>query len=1343
VTAEIRPGSDLAGYRLVSLLGRGGMSTVFVAEDLHLGRAVALKVLSSDLAENPEFRDRFVRESRLAASLDHPNIVPVYSAGEEEGVLYIAMRYVEGTDLKTLIRDEGDLGLDRTVEILGQVAGALDAAHEAGLVHRDVKPGNILLAHKKGSPHAYLADFGLTKQTASTTGFTSSGQFLGTLDYAAPEQIQGTALDGRTDQYSLGCVAYQCLTGEVPFPREYEMATLWAHVQDPPPRVSEHRRELPPALDEVIARAMAKDPNNRFSTTGEFVAQLGTARGAPSDLSPAGPLGASTYRHTLPRTAEPLVSEAHETRKVVTVLFTDVAGSTALGEQLDPESLRNAMGHYFHAMKTVLERHGGKVEKFIGDAIMAVFGIPELHEDDALRAVRAADEMRRALAELNQDLQRDWGVTIATRTGVNTGTVVAGDPSTGRTLVTGDAVNVAARLEQTAAPGEILLGELTHRLVRDGVRVETVGPRRAKGKTDPVEAVRLLEVIPGAEAHARRLDSPMVGRDRELRLLTEALDHAVSERTCHLFTLLGPAGVGKSRLVLEFLHSVSSTTVLSGRCLSYGEGITFFPLAEVVRKAAGITDEDSPDQARAKIGQTLPKNEQAHLIASAVAELIGLHQRPVSSEDAFWAARTFLEGLAQAGPLIVVFDDVHWAEPAFLDLVEHVADWSRDVPILLLCMARPELLDLRPGWGGGKLNATSILLGPLGSEEAEELIDKLLGAEGFPAEARTRILEAAEGNPLFVEEMLGMLVDDSLLTREDGRWVISEEVKDITIPPTIHLLLAARLDRLDAGDRAVAERASVEGQVFHRGAVVRLSPDRDRQQVGTRLQSLARKELIRPGGATFAGEDAFRFRHLLIRDAAYEGMLKETRGKLHLLFADWLSERVGERLPEYEDILGYHLEQAYRYRADLGPIDEEARQLAQRAAATLVSAAQRAADRDDHRAAEGLLLRAIELTPMESPERRRLRHELADELRWAGAFREAEELANEVIVEARQALDRRIEAQATALRAWLLPSLDKSFTLQTALSQATEAMKTLEGLGDVEGVFRASRTVADLMGDLGRVDESLELTRAQVEQAARVGAVREVRAIARSHSLNLAYGSTPAGKAIEEVELLVGLVADSPAATAQVGPALASLYAMVGRFDDAREAADRNDALVRELGSPFGLVHAPLWIFPMHMLAGEFDAAERKLREALAILESFGDKGFTSSVVVLLAESLLAQGRHDEAEAFAERGRTLASSDDVFPQFQWRAVVAKVHATRGSFAEAERLAREAVKLGDGTSFINIRGDLWRRLGEVLRLAGNEKEAADAMRRALDLYERKGNEVMAERTRRELAELGTP
>src|SRR4051812_2114528 len=593
---------------------------------------------------------------------------------------------------------------------------------------------------------------------------------------------------------------------------------------------------------------------------------------------------------------------AREQRKVVTVLFCDLVGSTALGESTDPEALRARMRRYFEDLRVILERHGGRVEKFVGDAVMAVFGIPVSHEDDALRAVRAAAEMREAICEHG----------LEARIGINTGGVVVGGE--GETLVTGDAVNVAARLEQAARAREILIGAETRLLVRDAVLLEPVEPLALKGKSEPVPAFRLLEVISGAAPSARHPETPLVGRERERQRLWRDYEDAVADSTCRLFTLLGPAGIGKSRLVRDFLDRVGGVAdVLRGRCLSYGEGITYWPLVKI-------------------------------LIAIGVEPNSVIGGSPPETQLAF---RRMLEARAAQRPQVVVIDDLQWAEPVFVDLVEHIADLSRDAPIFLLCVARHELLDVRPGWGGGKMNATSLLLERLAPEECANLMDLLVPDEVLNAVLRERITEASAGNPLYVEEMLAMVREHG----GDG---------EIVVPATIQALLQARIDALDDEVRDVMERGSIEGEIFHRGAVAALSPTPVKGGVEAHLATLVRKELVRSTPSMFPMDEGFRFRHLLIRDAAYESLPKATRAELHEQFASWLSTH---ELVEADEMIGYHLEQAHRYRRELDPEAAELLGLAGGASEHLSAAGRAALDRGDAPPARTLLERATAVLP--------------------------------------------------------------------------------------------------------------------------------------------------------------------------------------------------------------------------------------------------------------------------------------------------------------------------------------------------------------------------------------------
>ena len=579
---------------------------------------------------------------------------------------------------------------------------------------------------------------------------------------------------------------------------------------------------------------------------------------------------------------EPLVATlpALEVRKTVTVVFSDLQGSTRLGEQLDSESLREVLNLYFREMQAALERHGGTVEKFIGDAIMAVFGLPKLHEDDALRAVRAASEMQSALETVNETPPTIVWRPAHESTGVNTGEVVAGEVTTGQRLVTGDVVNTAARLEQAAPANEVLLGESTYRLVRDAVQVEAVPPLELKGKAE--RSARLpAPGVSGGEAVTRHLDRPIVGRQRELEQLDEALDTAIAEGRAQLVTVLGSAGVGKSRLLDEFrARSADAPPRLAGRCLNYGEGITFWPLAEVAKGAAGILNGDDAAQAIAKLRVILPDDDGR--VVERVAAAIGLSAASFRVEELFWGATRFFEMLAASRPIIVLINDLHWAEQTFLDLLVSVLETAR-APIVLVGSARHDLIEEHPDWDTPRARARSLPLQPLTGDESEQVIANLLGTTAIDPSIRDRIVKSAQGNPLFVEQMLSMLIDDGLVAQENGHWTVTGDLMDVVVPPSVSALLAARLDRLPGDERSMLERASVVGGFFSPAAVVALAngsatpvvpADRAATQAARGADDLLVPE---QGGLPVL--------HILIRDEAHGGILERRRAKLHERYA--------------------------------------------------------------------------------------------------------------------------------------------------------------------------------------------------------------------------------------------------------------------------------------------------------------------------------------------------------------------------------------------------------------------------------------------------------------------------
>jgi class 3 adenylate cyclase/tetratricopeptide (TPR) repeat protein len=970
---------------------------------------------------------------------------------------------------------------------------------------------------------------------------------------------------------------------------------------------------------------------------------------------------------------------ARDLRKTVTIVFSDVSGSTALGERLDPESTRRVMRRYYEEMGAVVERHGGTVEKYIGDAVMAVFGIPTLHEDDAFRAVRAATEMRESLADLNDELERDYGVRIEARTGVNTGEVLAGE---GQMLALGDPVNVAARLEQAAEPGEILLGEPTYRLVRDAVRADEVDPIRAKGKSEPLPARRLIEVVAGAEPFARRLDAPMVGRENELSQLRQAFERSVRERTPYLFTVLGTAGIGKSRLVREFLDGADSeATILLGRCLPYGEGITYWPLIEVLRRL------DDPE-------------------ADVLHERITRGGAGIAEEIA-WATRTLLERAARERPLVVVLDDLHWAEPTFLDLVEHVADWSREAPLLLLAVARPELLDSRPTWAGGKLNSTSILLESLSEAESERLIDALLSRRHFTAAVRRRVVQAAEGNPLFVEQMVAMAGEDGA----NG---------EAAVPPTIQALLAARLERLPQEERAAVERASVVGKEFTLAEVRELTPPGERPAVAERVLALVRKELVRPAHAA-EGADVFRFRHLLIRDAAYEAMPKETRVDLHERYADQLDERSSEPAAELDEIVGYHLEQAYRFRSELGALDEAGTALGRRAAERLAAAGERALGRGDMHAATALLKRAIALLDRRDPREPQLVCDLSIALRDQGRFDEAEAALTGVVD--RGDADGVVRARAELLRTFL--------RTMTGGSQASalEHVERLIALLEEDAAERELAEAYTVLGILRTWRGTMRAGQLAYERAAdlakRTGNARLLAATYWWRLANALWGPTTIDDALELCRLI-----RSETESRATGAAVTYLESAFIVFRDgvSKATLDRvaeAGAVLEELGQVVARASARMTVAFACLYTGEPRRTEEELRISNEALARIGEKGFLSTVSALLALALCAEGRYEEAEPFATESEEIGADDDRTTQAAWRAARAQILAARGEADAAIAVGREAVALVDSTDMTSDRTTAHVGLGLTFTTLGRHDEAREAFEQAKQLLAEKG------------------
>jgi class 3 adenylate cyclase len=1205
---------DASGRKLP--LGGAMQQSVLAALLLHRGQTVALERLIDDLwDEPPETAARTVQAyvSRLRHELPNGTI-------ESRPGGY------------RLVLDGGDLGDVETFERRaeeGRRALAAGEGEEAGRLLRSA------LALWRGSALAGLTSEALRRQAERL------------------EELRLSAIEDRLEA-DLRCARdaeivpeLKTLVAEHPFRERLRAQLMRALYRSGRPREAlelyrETRRQL---VDEL-----GMEPGQELRELEQAILRQDAELEAPGlrrSTAPAAPVPLEPERQI----EQPV---PREVRKTVTILFCDIVDSTGRGESTDPEVVRSRLARFFDQMKKLIEHHGGTVEKFIGDAVMAVFGVPMAHEDDALRACRAAIEMRGAMPALG----------VEGRIGLTTGEVVTG---TEERLATGDAVNVAARLEQAASPGEVLIGKPTLELAREALEVEPLEPLELKGKAQPVEAYRLKTV---RESVSRPAETPFVGREQELSTINATWERVFAERRCELFTIVGEAGVGKSRLVAEALASVDSR-VVQGRCLPYGEGITYWPVIGVIKQL-----------------DALPSDPAA---AVAIRSFLGDSSTEIASaEEIAWALRKLLE---EQAPLVVVFDDIQWGEDVFLDLLEHVALLAARCQILLLAMARPELADHRPTW------PISLRLEPLPNEAVEELIGPRVAAE-----VRERIAAAAGGNPLFVSEMLAMA---------------EEAPGEVAVPPTLQALIAARLDQLDAAERVVLERGAVQGEVFHRGAVQALTPEET--QVTPHLAALIRKGLIRTDAPQLAGEDGFRFRHLLIRDAAYERLAKATRADLHERFATWLAERVGN-LVEPTEILGFHLEQAAGYKAELGQTDPE---LATRATGYLATAGRRALWRGDKRAAAPLLERALNLT-------RPLKLDIHLELDLADAQpspRAQAAIAEAAIGPAREAGDNVGEALARVVTAEARLDFSDDAAASDLERLARAALPILEKAADNAGMARVWCALTEVANFRARFEEWAEAA----EQA-----LRQFQLAGQQHfgitglAGALVFGPRPAGEGLQTLD---SVLPTNPSPATLI--LRAQLLAMLGRFTEAWAIALPAGERFREFT---GDADGQDDLAAIAALAGDHGTAARHLRAACDMLERRGSRALLSTCAPRLGISLCALGRHHEAEKFAKVGRDLGGEHDFVTQVLWRQVQARVHAHRDEHAPAEQLAKEAVAFAERTDGLNLQGDALCDLAEILAGGGRNAVAAERLEEALVRYERKENLVMVERVRERLAEL---
>jgi class 3 adenylate cyclase/tetratricopeptide (TPR) repeat protein len=968
-------------------------------------------------------------------------------------------------------------------------------------------------------------------------------------------------------------------------------------------------------------------------------------------------------------------------RKLATVLFVDLVDSTEFVAVTDPEVVRRRVTTFFDGVADCIQLHGGTVEKFAGDAVMAAFGIPQGHEDDAERAVRAALGIMDSVHKLG----------LEARAGVEAGEVVVDEADS--TFATGEAVNLAARLQQAAGPGEILMGESAYRLTAGTVESEPVGPLELRGFRQPIPAYRPLSVRDGRGGLAS-ISAPFVGRESELELLENMLERTIRDRRPQVFTIYGEPGVGKSRLTREFLAGVEGATILAGRALPYGEGVTYWPLAEMIKAAAGITDDDPMETAREKLIECCGDEAIAELLglASGVMEAVeGERGQP----EIAWAAREFVDELADVQPLILVFEDIHWAEEPLLELIDHLAQWVRERSLLILCLARPELLDIRPGWGGGRVRSTAIELEPLARDESEELAAALLAQHQIPENLTARLLEKTEGNPLFVEETVRMLLEEG----PDG---------GDRIPDTLQALIGARIDRLPAGEKILLQRGSVMGRTFFAGALDHLSPEYDEDELEDMLDDLLLRDFItRQERSTITGETAYRFKHVLIREVAYSGLSKSSRAEYHTRFAEWLREKADKELLE---IRAYHLDQACTLYAELdGKPPEE---LARTAAKALQAAGKRALARESNQSARKLLLRAFELEP--TLERRYLAARAASQL---GELLVVKDEMAIVADEAAASGDRGLQARALTHLAETASSLDGELTRAAELADAALAAVEDE---DHEGRFFALDRRARVARWIGRLSEAEQFERQALEQARAAGR-KDQEARAALQLANIHIGRMEEAKAEPLIDRALELAdhSGSIVARASAASSKAQLLRVRGDHEGAIGWYTKALELYREAASVADIAWTSRHLAIVAWETGDPEKAEKLLRESIRLLAPMRERGTLCESQRYLAQLLLEQGRIDEAEKFALAARETVSPEDTVSRATTRVALAQVRAAQGRNDEAEELFGGALEIVSGAEHCRILLDVLPPYADFLRSLEREDEAVELEARLAD------------------------
>ena len=1211
-------GKKLRAYEITEEIGSGGMATVYRAYQPSMDRHVAIKVIRSSILHDKALRERFQREARLIARLEHPHLLPVYDFDGEHDPPYIVMRYLEGGTLKQ-VHQKGAVPREEFLYVLRQLAGALDYAHRQGVVHRDLKPSNVMI-DREGN--AFLTDFGIARATGGDKDLTGTGLMIGTPGYMSPEQARADGVvDKAADIYSLGVIAFEILTGSPPYEHENGFEVILAHINSPVPKASERARDLPKAVDPVLARALAKAPAERFATATELVEALTRAlkikpSDAPSEIrsmTQTISVDQLKARQGAAKSDTPSAATPSDQQRQMTAVSIDVKELAEIlyEKGADAERVRSTMDALWSALSETAKGFGGTIHSRNEDGALVLWGRDRSREDDSENAIRAALAMRdRVLAESRKVLGAAWEPTeenpLPFLAGITTGPVLLERESdSGSYTASGAPITLAGRLKDAAPPGGILVAHETFTLVRGVFTFTQREPLRVRGRKEPIEVYLVTQVKPRAfRLRARGIEgveTKMIGREIELRLLQEALSLTLEDGETQVVTVVGEAGVGKSRLLFEFSSwiDLQETTVwfFQARATQPSMLQPYSLARDLFSFRFRILDSDPLSVVHEKFVKGIEEflGQGSERKAHFIGQLVGFDfsampdvESALKEGDAFRReAQGYLGELfttaSKVHPVMIHIEDIHWADDRSLDLVNNLVRDNTDLPLFVLCMARPSLYERRPQWGEGQRFHERIQLEPLSQLSSRRLVRELLkNVPEVPTALRDLVVDRADGNPFYIEELIKALIDDRVILKGEESWSVdTTRLSSVRIPATLTGVLQARLDTLPAPLHQLLQRASVVGRVFWDAAAVHLSRETAGQkpaEVQEMLEDLRGREMIlRREESGFAGTVEYVFRHAIFRDVTYETIIPRQRRALHKLVGDWLIEIGGERAGEHTLLVAEHYA-----RADESSL----------AAAQLMKAGERGLLLATFEEATTLLDRARGL--LAGPEHIEQRLEV-DMLRgevesYRAHYPAATEIFQSALADARSTKNARIQARA-------LGQLGRIAMWQgdvpTALQRIGDALEASRAAGDRESLIFSLRQMGNMLVQTDP-ERAIEYQKESVDLARKAGDSNAVAA--GLNSLGIAFN-------------------------------------LSGRFEDAQRAFSEALELNRSIGDRSGHSMVLSNLAGLYAIRGDLDGAERTARESIRIAREIGTDGIVPAGQSVLIEVALRRGRAAESRA--------------------------------------------------------------------------------------------------------------